>query len=270
MDDIQATKAWVDDIPVLYQLPHGNPEELKLCIFLSGLSGTKEGLKKYLPMIASRGYLGVVFDNWAHGERAPLKANGSQITPKELADRTFSNMYRYGWPILGQTALDVTKVIDWFTANMHISKNVVMGGVSMGGDISIAAAGADERIRRIAPFIATPDWLRPGMHSLFDGSLMDPGKPDSYAQFFYDSFCPVINLSRYARGIPMLMVLGENDRHIPPENAERFKATLARIAPEAAGMIHIHYLKGKGHELREDMDFAFDWLLLGTPAPEEE
>jgi dienelactone hydrolase len=269
MDDIQVTKVWVDDIPVYYQLPENGPQELKMCIFLSGLSGTKEHLKKYLPHITSRGYLGVVFDNWAHGERAPLKADGAQLTTRELADRAFSNMYRCGWPILGQTVLDVTKVIDWFIANMGVSKNVVMGGVSMGGDISIAAAGVDERIIRIAPFVTTPDWLRPGMHSLFDGSLMDPGKPDSYSQFFYDHFCPMINLSRYARGVPMLMVLGENDKHIPPENAERFKATLARIAPEAAEKIQIYYVKGIAHALPDDMNFAFDWLLLGKPVAEE-
>jgi hypothetical protein len=36
----------------------------------------------------------------------------------------------------------------------------------MGGDISIATVGVDERIKRIAAFVTTPDWLRPGMRSL--------------------------------------------------------------------------------------------------------
>jgi dienelactone hydrolase len=178
-------------------------------------------------------------------------------------------MYRYGWPILGQSVLDVSKVIDWFVANMGVSEEVAMGGISMGGDVSISAAGVDERIVRIAPFITTPDWMRPGMHSLGQGEpqLMDPGMPDSYAQFFYDNFCPIVNLSRYTRGIPMLFVLGENDMHIPPENSERFKENLSRIAPEAAENIQISYTIGKAHAIPDDVNFVFDWLLLGTPVP---
>ncbi|MDR2504657.1 MAG: alpha/beta hydrolase [Oscillospiraceae bacterium] len=268
IDEITVQKLWVDDIPVLYQLPEGNPDELKLCIFLSGLGGTKESLVQYLPYISSRGYLGVVFDNYTHGERAPLKADGTQMVRSEISGRAFSNMYRYGWPILGQTVLDVSKVIDYFIDNFGVSPEVVMGGRSMGGDISISAAGIDTRIVRIAPFITTPDWLRPGMHDLGTGEIMDPGMPDSYAQFFYDNFNPIVNLSRYKRGIPMLMVLGELDKHIPPENAERFKENLARIAPDAAAKIQISYTLGKAHAIPDDVNFVFDWLLLGTPVPD--
>jgi dienelactone hydrolase len=267
VEGVVVRKAWVDDIPIYYQLPQGNPQELKLCIFLSGLGGTKETLVQYLPMISSRGYLGVVFDNFSHGERAPLKADGKQMVRTEISARAFSNMYRYGWPILGQTVLDVTKVIDWFVDNMGIKEEVYMGGRSMGGDISISAAGIDKRIVRIAPFITTPDWLRPGMHSLSTGELMDPGKPDTYAQFFYDNFCPIVNLSRYTRGVPMLMVLGELDKHIPPENAERFKENLSRISPKDAEKIQISYTLGKAHAIPDDVNFVFDWLLLGTPVP---
>ncbi|MDR1977753.1 MAG: alpha/beta hydrolase [Synergistaceae bacterium] len=267
VEGVTVTKAWIDDIPVYYLMPEGNPKELKLCIYLSGLSGNKESLVRFLPMISSRGYLGVVFDNYTHGERAPLKADGTQLQRQDIRDRTFANMYHYGWPILGQTVLDVSKVIDWFIANMGVSEEVVMAGTSMGGDISISASGIDHRIVRIAPFITTPDWMRPGMHSLSDGTLMDPGKPDSYAQFFYDNFCPIVNLSRYKRGIPMLLVLGEKDIHIPPENAERFKENLSRIAPEAAANIQIYYTPGKAHAVPDDVNFVFDWLLLGTPVP---
>jgi hypothetical protein len=33
----------------------------------------------------------------------------------------------------------------------------------MGGDVSIALAGIDERVSRVAAMIATPDWTRPRM-----------------------------------------------------------------------------------------------------------
>ena len=51
---------------------------------------------------------------------------------------------------------------------------------------------------------------------------MDPGAPDEEAQAFYDRFNPITHLDRYVDGPPMRLTLGAEDRHIPPENAERF------------------------------------------------
>ena len=101
---------------------------MKICLFLSGLSGNKESLvSTYSDFITSRGYVGVFFDHYEHGERS---INGTTILnssedevaalKKKILDTCFENMYRYGWEILGNSILDAERVIDWFTANMPI------------------------------------------------------------------------------------------------------------------------------------------------------
>lgn len=274
IDGIEVNKVWVDMIPVYYTLPadYQEGQDMKICLFLSGLSGNKESLvSTYSDFITSRGYVGVFFDHYEHGERS---INGTTILnssedevaalKKKILDTCFENMYRYGWEILGNSILDAERVIDWFTANMPVTE-VVMGGHSMGGDTSVAVAGIDERVNRILCVVTTPDWLRPGMHDLFTGEDMDPGKPDAKSQWYYDQFNPITHLSRYTRGIDVTFVCGELDKHIPPENAQRFISNLSRIAPDAAARMQIWWNKGQGHKSpsSEDLGMLFDWLLCG-------
>lgn len=275
IDGIEVHKVWVDMIPVYYTLPEGYQEgdPMKICVFLSGLSGNKESLvTTYSDYITSRGYTGVFFDHYEHGERSIrgttiLNSTQEEVDAlkNEILQTCFENMYRYGWEILGNTILDTERVIDWFTDHMPVTE-VVMGGHSMGGDTSVAVAGIDERINRILCVVTTPDWLRPGMHDLFTGEDMDPGEPDAKSQWYYDQFNPITHLSRYARGIDMMFACGEIDTHIPPENAQRFRENLSRIAPEAADRIHIWWNEGQGHAspADEDLERLFDWLLCGT------
>ena len=52
----------------------------------------------------------------------------------------------------------------------------------MGGDISVALAGIDHRIIRVAAIVATPDWTRPGMRDVRgSGEILPQGEPDAYA-----------------------------------------------------------------------------------------
>ena len=275
INGIEVNKVWVDMIPVYYTTPEGYQEgdDMKICIFLSGLSGNKESLvMTYSNYITSRGYVGVFFDHYEHGERS---VNGTTILnsaqedvdalKSNILNTCFENMYRYGWEILGNSILDTERVIDYFVSNMPVTE-IVMGGHSMGGDTSVGVAGIDERINRILCVVTTPDWLRPGMHDLFTGEAMDPGKPDAKSQWYYDQFNPITHLGRYTRGIDMMFACGELDTHIPPENAQRFRENLSRIAPEAAEQIHIWWNMGAGHASpsEENLNMLFDWLLNGT------
>lgn len=57
--------------------------------------------------------------------------------------------------------------------------NAVAGGVSMGGDVAIALAGIDARVRRVATVGSTPDWNRPDMRDLRDpAKVIDQGAAD--------------------------------------------------------------------------------------------
>lgn len=262
IDGVQILKDMVDNIHIIYIEPEKPVKERKLAIFLTGLGGKKEELVQYLKEIADRGYVALAFDNYQHGERA-------SETPINIGSLVFSNMRRYGWVVLGQTVLDTERVIDWAIEKLDVASEIYMGGISMGGDISISVAGIDSRVVSIAPIIATPDWMRPGMHEIADTSkIMDPGKPDAYSQFFYDHLNPITHLDRYLNCPTMYLTLGEEDNHIPPENMERFKRELVKLSPEAADRIKIVYVTGPNanhvHILgrkNEWWDQMLDWWL---------
>ena len=58
IDGIEVNKVWVDMIPVYYTLPadYQEGQDMKICLFLSGLSGNKESLgSTYSGVITSRG-----------------------------------------------------------------------------------------------------------------------------------------------------------------------------------------------------------------------
>ncbi len=271
---ITVHKVCVDMLPVFYTLREGYREgdEMKICLFLSALSGTKEDMvSSFSNHITSRGYVGVFFDHLGHGERSPkaitrLNSSKEEVAAlrKQILDTCFGNLYRHGWEILGNGVLDSMRVLDWFCQNFAVSK-AVMGGVSMGGDTAVAAAGLDVRLDRLLCFITTPDWLRPGMCDLYTGQPMNPGKADAKSHWFYDQFDPMTHLNRYTRGMDILFACGELDTHIPPENARRFIRTLAQTAPGAAGRMHIWWNKGQGHAIPApaDLERLFDWFLLG-------
>ena len=232
---------WVDHIPVLWIHPPSHPARAKLVIWLNGLSGTKEQMLPYLQDLAAAGFVALSFDAWQHGAR-------STETPQELATRVFSNFRHAMWPILGQTTLDTLRVIDWALTTLDVAPPIYMGGVSMGGDIAVAAAGIDHRIQRVAAIVATPDWLRPGMQDLFHpGTLLAPGVPDAYAQYFYDHFNPLTHLSAYTHAPAITFECAANDTHVPPDGAQRFQAALRQSVPAAADPIRINLIPDTGH-----------------------
>ncbi|KGJ72954.1 hypothetical protein GY21_12085 [Cryobacterium roopkundense] len=88
------------------------------------------------------------------------------------------------WPILGQTTLDALRIVDWAIETHDLSSDVVAGGVSMGGDISVALAGVDPRVKRVAALVATPDWTRPGMTQVGrPEELIDQGSPSPHGEW---------------------------------------------------------------------------------------
>jgi dienelactone hydrolase len=238
------SSAWIDHIPALWCEPQTRRSTRQLIVFVPPFSATKELMLPYLQDLAAAGFVALSFDPWQHGER------GSE-SREELATRVFGNFRRYMWPILGQSALDMLRVIDWAVATLHVEPHVYAGGVSMGGDISVAAAGIDHRIERIAAIVATPDWLRPGMQDFANpGTLLPPGTPDAYAQYFYDQLNPLTHLSAFAHGPAIHFICGEKDTHVPPDGAQRFQAALQSAYPENGDHIQVKLVPGLGH-----MDF---------------
>jgi dienelactone hydrolase len=235
------SSVWVDHIPVIWVEPVVRHPTRQLVLFLHGLSGSKEDTTSFLHDIAAAGFIALSFDPWQHGER------GTEL-PEQLLTRVFGDFQRHMWPILGQTTLDTLKVIDWAVDTLGVEPRVAMGGISMGGDIAIAAAGIDHRIERVAAVVATPDWRRPGMHDLFNASiLLPPGKPDAYAQYFFDHLNPLTHLSTYAHSPAMNFVCGEKDTHVPPDGALRFQEALQEAYPTIANRVEVNLISGMEH-----------------------
>lgn len=238
--ELQST--WIDHIPVIWFEPEGPARSRKLVIFLTGLSGTKADTVAYLKDFARAGCYALSFDAWEHGERTRL--SGAQII-----ERTFGNFRRYMWVTIGQTALDTLRVMDWAVQALGVSEDVRMGGLSMGGDIALTAAGIDRRIRRVGAVVATPDWKRPGMLDLRSPEkiLLPTGTPDAYARAFYERLDPITHLAHYAHAPLIRFICGAADDHVPPEAAQRFKAALSELYPAAAQNVTIDLLPGLNH-----------------------
>ena len=278
----EVNKIWVDLIPVYYVTPEGYQEgdDMKICIFLSGLSGNKESiLMQYAPYILENGYTAVIFDHYMHGERANIQdpvtiltASQEEVTAlqMQILGTCFENMYRYGWEILGNSALDTLRVLDYFYNNFPVVDSV-MGGHSMGGDTSLVVAGLDRRVNRILCQVTAPDWLRPGMHYLNEnyGDVAlpsDPGEPDAKSTFYFMNFSPSMNLDRYMNGdIEAMFVCGELDSHNNPNWVYTFRENVYRLNPAAGKMLGIWTNMGQGHKApgEEDLHKLFAWLCSG-------
>lgn len=209
---LQTIRAQVGEMPILVIAPpetKGRP----LVIWLTGFSGQKESVENQLREMAKRGFVALSFDPYQHGER--------RIEPnEELVKRVRGNIRRYFWPILAQTAEETPRVIDWAIKNLGVRREVGMGGISMGGDISVAAASVDRRIIVVSACVATPDWLRPG-------SFEPPGEPDAAAQAHYDRRNPLTHLKLYQKHRPAIAFQsGVVDKQVPPDGGARFVAAL--------------------------------------------
>jgi len=234
---------WIDHIPAIWFEPETPSTARKLVIFLTGLSGTKESVAPQLQDLARAGCVALRFDPWEHGER-------TRLTGGEIIERTFGNFRRHMWVTIGQTALDALRVIDWAIHTLGVDGgDVRMGGLSMGGDISVAAAGLDRRITRVGAVVATPDWKRPGMIDLRspEKTPLPTGAPDAYALAFYERFNPITHLEQYAHAPAIRFVNGAADDHVPPEASLRFKAALSELYPAAGENVTVDLLPGLDH-----------------------
>ncbi len=243
----------VDSIPVLVARPDPAVDRRRLAIWLPYFTGTKEAMAPTLERLARRGFTALSLDPWQHGER------GTE-TGDELSGRVFAGFRRGMWPILGQTTLDALRVLDWAIDQFEVSADVVAGGISMGGDISVALAGADHRVRRVAAVVATPDWTRPGMASIADASeVLDQGEPSGYAAWLYRALDPMTNLARFTHGPAIRFELGAADTHVPPHSAFAFVDALRAVAPLAADRVQVIAHEGMGH-----LDAARDETVLAA------
>lgn len=245
--DQPISRTWIDHIPVIWTHPGLAGSQRTLVVWLPGLGGNKEQMEPRVREIAARGFVALSYDPWQHGERATE-------APDELIPRVFGNFRRHMWPILAHTAEDALRVLDWAIAELGVEPKARMGGISMGGDVSVAAAGLDSRIERVAAGIATADWLRPGTN-------VPPGQADAYARLKYDACNPHTHLARYEHCPAITFECGALDDHVPPDGALRFRDALTRTYSASPDRLRVNLHQGVGHEFTDEMwSNCVQWL----------
>ena len=212
--ELHRLRSNVGEIPVLVVAPH-ETRGRTLIVWITGFSGSKEAVESQLTEFAKHGYVALTFDPYQHGDRR-IEAN------EELVKRVRGNIRKNFWPILARSAEETKLVIDWAIKTLKVRSEVGVGGISMGGDISVAAAGVDKRIRAVSACVAAPDWLRPG-------SFEPPGQPDATAQADYDRRNPLTHLDAYRHKPAIAFQSGAEDKQVPPDGGVRFVAALQSI-----------------------------------------
>jgi pimeloyl-ACP methyl ester carboxylesterase len=246
----------VDGIPVLLATPEAPRGELVL--WMSYLGGSAAKMVPTLERFVAAGHPAVTFDAPGHGARSDRDRN-------QFRAEVFGSFRRLMWPLLGQTTLEAMRVLDWAAGQAPTDGTVLAGGFSMGGDVAVALAGIDPRVRRVAAIGSTPDWSRPGMCEIGDPSrLLDQGEADRYAQWYADQLDPMRHLDRYLDGVAITFELGAEDQHIPEANARDFVAALSVLDPAAGGRMRVRPHPGLDHGVIADpaaFESARDWLL---------
>lgn len=242
----QINKSRVGGIPVIWVEP-ASIAERRLVIWLPGFSGAKEGVENNLLDLAAAGFVGLSFDPYEHGERR-------LETLEALRERVRGNIRRYFWPILAYTAEETPAVLDWAVQTLGVAPQVGMGGISMGGDISVTAAGVDQRIVAVCACIATADWLRPG-------SFEPPGTPDVEAQACYDRRNPLTHLAAYQHCPAINFQCGALDQQVPPDGAQRFATALQATYAHCRERLKVHLQPETAHKFTPQMwQHALQWF----------
>ena len=161
--------------------------------------------------------------------------------------------------------MDTCRVIDWAIENFNLNEDVVIGGLSMGGDIAITLAGIDTKIKKVAAIAASPDWNRTGMTDVMDSKkIIERGNPSYFGQWLYNKMNPMTNLKSFCRPLKLHIELGELYTHINPQWSIAFKNVLCENYSNSDSNIEIVMNEGFNHlsliQRKSIIDKAIDFM----------
>ena len=142
----QARKHSVDGVPLLWRCP---PTPAAIAIHVPAFGQTKEQVVDVLDFLCNQGFVSVALDAFQHGERG--REDRGQISR-----RVFSRFRRSMWTMIGMTALGLPSIAEWARRSFGPQLTVRLTGLSMGGDIAIAAAPLIEVEASVNTVVATP------------------------------------------------------------------------------------------------------------------
>lgn len=231
----------VDEIPIVFCKPNLKLANGSIALWIPYLGGDKNTGLTELQVLAQAGYFAISLDPAQHGERHLSQE-------PDLRSLVFQDFRAFMWNIVGTTVLDAFRVLDWAVSKYKLNNGIVVGGISMGGDIAVSLAGIDKRVRKVAAIAASPDWMRPGMTDVMDSTkVIAQGDPTPFGAWLYSQLNPLTNLGNYSHAPQILFELGEADTHISPSHACGFKEKLAQNNQDSAAAIEIHINSGADH-----------------------
>jgi hypothetical protein len=126
-EDISVSSSHVDHIPLIWITPDKQQQSTRFATWLPSGMGKKEDTLPRLQQLARAGFVAISFDPWQHGER------GTWESVEQMFAQAMGNFRHTVWPILGQSALDTLRVIDWAIAEFDSSPPCYMGASRSAG-----------------------------------------------------------------------------------------------------------------------------------------
>lgn len=238
-------QATLQGIPILWKEPQ-QPIQRKLVLWLPGFTDKKESMQPYLNDLSKAGYVALSFDPVDHGERSRFTDASIDSGDGSFRSPTDGKTYQHFWSILAETIEEMSLVIDWAITNCNVAPVIGVGGKSMGGDISVAAAAQDKRIKAVAACIATADWLKPG-------SIYKLSAPNSKIHSQYERYNPLTNIDLYGHLPAISFQCSAEDTVVPADGATRFVEKLKSLYSSSPEKLEVVLESGIGHELTEPM-----------------
>ena len=223
----------VDGIPVRVLAPPAGERSGKVALWIPRFGGDTSEAVPALRVLGNSGHLAVTMDPVLHGARAVE-------SPQRLFKRTFSNFRRYMWSLMGGTALDCLRIIEWASEEYDCPNGVLTGGVSMGGDVALALAAVDPRVSHVAGIAMSPDWNRPGM-TMIDtpGAILEQGSPTVESALLCGLFNPASNIGSFSRAVSVRFDSGHDDTHIQLGSILAFRDAVDALRADVHGKVEV-------------------------------
>lgn len=215
-----------------------------LVFFMHGYTGSKMGDIAYGVRLAEEGFFTVLIDARLHGERKPADFEALFGEPDAFKTTCFDM-------VCGNVE-DIQAIIDDLQGDTRVdTQRIGITGISMGGFTSFMLALQDDRIKALAPMIASPTWdVLLSSEELQGDSEFNLRLREADALLHVERLLPMA----------LLVQNGVEDQVIPIQGARDLDTTIRRIAPDKEDYQYIEY-EGTGHIVPPEMfEAVVAWL----------
>jgi uncharacterized protein len=218
-----------------------------------GWTSCKEDFLPLALLLATYGFVSLLPDAWAHGERLP--ENGPSWKTERSADH-FIDVVRH-------TSGDLHAALQWLAGQSYVrSDALVAGGFSMGAIAALITGTEDERVAAVVSVSGAP------LPDLANVTMLGENAPSAANKQWSREHDAAVNIARLAPK-PLLIQHGRHDDMVPVEGALRLYSAAqpyyAEHSDRLALMLYDHTHTVVEAQLRD----ALTWLapLFADPKP---